>query len=108
LPGALGTFALERQVTLVPEVELEHSGVILRTARGNRACGGIVDDEAWVTIGCGVIRRIVRPAADPALRQPQRRRHAGIGPRHTRNGNTDRLDAPHIVAGEVEVVELLR
>ena len=42
-----GDRAFERQVAVVPEIELEHAAVVLAAAGGNGFDGDVVLDKAW-------------------------------------------------------------
>src|SRR5207244_2258534 len=94
-PAADRSGALERQVALVAEVELEEPAVLPPGAGDDRlrASEVLVEVRRVRVVGRGRLR------ADLAERLGERAVDVRVGARDARNRDRGRLDAPHVVAG---------
>src|ERR1043165_1311088 len=110
-PTANYSGALERQVALVPEIELKQSRVILSCAGGDGGGWNIVSEKTIIIdphaliIFMLVITRAVhrRINADAIAQQAQRAVDDRIRPDHRRNRKADRFDPSEIVALVIEI-----
>ncbi len=100
MPCANSAGTLEGKITLVAEVELEESTVILTTARGNGLDSAQIVIEAIVVeiSRPGILRAGRRFFTHAVALQGESSTHAGIGASNAGDCETDRFDPAEIVA----------